>query len=428
MATRKNTSGASASIDFEALLKEYSQNASGRIFLSEQRKFAQLPDLLSLQKKGFEDFVKIYIHKLFEDVNPIQDIAGEKHVIEIDEVEISSPLYDIDMCKKKELTYGGVISAKVKLIDSVSKKVLFSKKANVGIMPIITPNASYIINGVERVVISQIVRSYGVFYSQKDFVYSCKLIPERGSWLEISVEKSGHVVARLNKSRKFSVTALLRAFGLESDESIKNAFAKTFDDTDTNFIDLTLAKDPSSDALSAAEFIYGKLRPGELVDVQNALDYIKAQFLTPERIHLGRIARRKINAKLGLDKKLDDPTSNLFDTDDLVSSLTYLFNIVNQKKGYYLDDADHLSNKRIRTMGEILYSHLQPVMRKFVKSVKGKLSVLNDENPLKITDLVNFKIVDNAIKGFFATSQLSQFLDQINPLAEMEHKRRITAL
>lgn len=161
---------------------------------------------------------------MFEDINPIQDIAGEKHVIEIDEVEISSPLHDIDVCKKKELTYGGVISAKVKLIDSVSKKVLFSKKANVGIMPIITPNASYIINGVERVVISQIVRSYGVFYSQKDFVYSCKLIPERGSWLEISVEKSGHVVARLNKSRKFSVTALLRAFGLESDEAIKKAF------------------------------------------------------------------------------------------------------------------------------------------------------------------------------------------------------------
>lgn len=165
-----------------------------------------------------------------------------------------------------------------------------------------------------------------------------------------------------------------------------------------------------------------------MVDVQNALDYIKAQFLTPERINLGRIARRKINAKLSLSKSLDDPTSNLFDTEDLVASLKYLFNIVNQKKGFYLDDADHLSNKRIRTMGEILYSHLQPVMRKFVKSVKGKLSVLNDENPLKITDLVNFKIVDNAIKSFFATSQLSQFLDQINPLAEMEHKRRITAL
>ncbi len=428
MATRKIINNTSVHNDFSHLLDGYNKNASGRVFLSEQKKFAQIPDLLSLQKKWFTDFLNIYIHKLFQDINPIQDIAGEKHVIEIDEVSVSSPINDIDTCKKKELTYGGIISAKVKLIDSVSQKVLFSKTANVGIMPLITPNASYIINGVERVVISQIVRSYGVFFSQKDFVYTCKLIPERGSWLEISVEKSGHVVARLNKSRKFSITSILRAFGLESDDAIRKAFSNTFEDNDTNFIELTLAKDPSSDALTAAEYIYGKLRPGELVDVQNALDYIKAQFLTHERIHLGRIARRKINAKLSISKSMDDMSSNLFDTDDLVSSLQYLFNIVNQKKWYYLDDADHLSNKRIRTMGEILHSHLQPVMRKFVKSVKGKLSVLNDENPLKITDLVNFKIVDNAIKSFFATSQLSQFLDQINPLAEIEHKRRITAL
>ncbi len=414
--------------DFSNILDAYSTNAFGRIFLSEQKKFADIPDLLSLQKKWFLDFLNIYIHKLFQDISPIQDIAGEKHVIEIDDVVVSSPINDIDTCKKKELTYGGIISAKVRLMDSVSQKVLFSKTANVGIMPLITPNASYIINGVERVVISQIVRSYGVFFSQKDFIYTCKLIPERGSWLEISVEKSWHVVARLNKSRKFSITSLLRAFGLESDDQIKRIFSNTFEDNDTNFIDLTLAKDPSVDALSAAEYIYGKLRPGELVDVQNALDYIKAQFLVPERIHLGRIARRKINAKLSIAKSMDDPSSNIFDTEDLVSSLQYLFNIVNQKKWFYLDDADHLSNKRIRTMGEILYSHLQPVMRKFVKSVKWKLSVLNDENPLKITDLVNFKIVDNAIKSFFATSQLSQFLDQINPLAEIEHKRRITAL
>lgn len=429
MATRKNTTKNTHST-LSDILQGYSQNASGRIFLSEQRKFAQLPDLLSLQKKGFEDFVKIYIHKLFEDISPIQDIAGEKHAIEIGEVEIDSPLHDIDTCKQKELTYGGVISVKVKLIDSTNQKVIFSKKANVGIMPILTPNASYIINGVERVVISQIVRSYGVFYSQKDFVYSCKLIPERGgSWLEMSVEKSGNVFARLNKSRKFPVTALLRTFGFESDESIREAFADVFDDTDTNFIDLTLKKDTSSDALSAAELIYSKLRPGEVIDVYNALDYIKGQFLTPERMHLGKIARRKINAKLSLNKDINDPTSNLYDEEDLVASLKYLFNIVNQKKGYYLDDADHLSNKRIRTMGEILYSHLQNVMRRFVKSVRGKLSVLNDEtSSLKITDLVNFKIVDNAIKSFFATSQLSQFLDQINPLAEIEHKRRITAL
>lgn len=251
-----------------------------------------------------------------------------------------------------------------------TKKIHFSKKANVGIMPILTPSASYIIRGVERVIISQIVRSYGVFYDRKNFVTTCKLIPESGSWLEISVEKSGHVVGRLNKSRKFSITALLRIFGYESDESIQQAFVNVFDEDDTNYLDITLKKDPSEDALSAAEFVYGKLRPGEIVDPQNALDYIKEQFLTLERMNIGRIARRKINAKLDINKDIDNPSSNLFDAEDLVASIRYLFNLANEKRGYYLDDADHLANKRIRAMGEILYSHLQPVMRKFTKSVK----------------------------------------------------------
>jgi DNA-directed RNA polymerase subunit beta len=143
---------------------------------------------------------------------------------------------------------------------------------------------------------------------------------------------------------------------------------------------------------------------------------------------VGRVARRKINAKLNLTKTLVDDQSNLFDAEDLIAAIKYLINLSNHKKDHYIDDSDHLSNKRIRMIGEILYSHLQPVMRKFVKSVKGKLSVLNPESQIKLTDLVNFKIVDNAIKSFFATSQLSQFLDQINPLAEIEHKRRITAL
>lgn len=403
-------------------------NRFGRVFLSQQRKFAQIPDLLTLQKRGFQEFLSIYLHQLFAEINPIQDIAGEKHIITIDELEVSEPLTDLDTCKKKEQTYGGIISGRIRLVDSVTQKTLFSKRANIGIMPLMTRNASYIINGVERIIISQIVRSYGVFFSRKDLKYSCKLIPERGPWLEIFIEKSGHVVARINKSRKFSITALLRTFGLESDESIREAFSGVFDDDDTDYVSLTLKKDTSSDALSAAEYIYGKLRPGELVDVQNALDYIKAQFLTNDRIHLGKIARRKINAKLSINRSFDDPSSNVFDAEDLVASLKYLFNIANLKRGYYLDDADHLSNKRVRTMGEILYAHLQPVMRKFVKSVKGKLSVLNSDEQIKLTDLVNFKIIDNAIKSFFATSQLSQFLDQINPLAEIEHKRRITAL
>lgn len=236
------------------------------------------------------------------------------------------------------------------------------------------------------------------------------------------------MVARINKSRKFSITSLLRVFGLETDESIRELFKDIFDEEDANLIDITLKKDTTTDALSAAEHIYGKLRPGELIDPQSALDYVKGQFLNPNRIYVGNIARRKINAKLNLKKALKTDAANVFDGEDLVEAIKYLINLCNQKKGFYVDDPDHLANKRVRTMGEILYSHLQPIMRRFVKSVKGKLSILNIENPIKITDLVNFKMLDNSIKSFFATSQLSQFLDQVNPLAEIEHKRRITAL
>lgn len=401
---------------------------NGRIFLKKGNAFADFPDILALQKMGYDTFINKYLEKLFETINPVWDIAGEKMYVTISDIKVSEPIEDVKTCKKKELTYGGIITGKVKLVDSINKKTLFTKRANIGILPLMTNSASYIINGVEKVIISQIIRSYGIFYSQKDFKYGFKVIPENGPWLEVNVEKSGVVVARINKSRKFPITSLLRVLGLETDDEIRDHFKDCFDEEDFNYLETTLKKDTTTDPLSAAELIYNKVRPGELIDPVSALDYIKNQFLNTERIFVGRIARRKINAKLSLNKPLDGDIANVFDGEDLIASMKYLFNLSNYKKGYYTDDSDHLSNKRIRTMGEILFAHLQPVMRKFVKSIKGKLSILNSENAIKITDLVNFKIIDNAVKSFFATSQLSQFLDQINPLAEVEHKRRITAL
>jgi hypothetical protein len=281
-----------------------------RIFLSNPKSYGEIPDLLELQKKGYADFLELYLPKLFEDVNPVRDIGGNKLNVSISDIKVSEPIETIEICKKKELTYGGIITAKIKLTEMVedektkkkTEKVLFSKRANVGILPIMTPSATYIINGVERVIISQIVRSYGIFYSKKDFRYSCKLIPENGPWLEIDVEKLGTIVARINKSRKFPITALFRIFGLENDDEIREYFKDSFDDSDegdVNYIDITLKKDKDTkDAISAAEFIYNKLRPGEIIDPQSALDYVKAQFMDPNRIHVGRIARRKINAKL----------------------------------------------------------------------------------------------------------------------------------
>jgi len=412
---------------FASFLDEYPKR-HWRIFLQKPSNYVDNLDLLMLQRKWYVSFVDDYLHRLFENISPVWDIAWEKMYVTITDIKVSEANESSVICKKKELTYWWIITGKVKLVDSVNKKTLFSKRANIGILPLMTSSATYIVNGVERVLISQMVRSYGVFYTKKDFKYGFRLIPERWPWLEVLIEKSGVIVARINKSRKFPITTLLRVFGAETNEAIKGLFRDIVDEDDVDYLDLTLWKDTTTDSLSAAKFIYNKLRPGELIDEESALDYIKTQFLSSDRIFLGKIARRKINAKLSLDKDLDDPNSNLFDWDDLVASIKYLLKLANQRKWHYIDDADHLSNKRVRLMGEILYSHLQPVMRKFVKSIKWKLSILNLEVPVKITSLVNLKIIDNAIKSFFATSQLSQFLDQINPLAEIEHKRRITVL
>lgn len=167
-----------------------------RIFLRNPKKFAGFPDLLDVQKRGYNNFIKKYIHKIFENINPVWDIAGEKMYVEIDDVKILDPIDDVKTCKKKELTYGSIITAKVKLNEvrddgnKKTEKTLFSKRANIGILPLMTPSASYIINGVERVIISQIIRSYGIFFAKKEFRYSFRLIPENGPWLEVQSEKS----------------------------------------------------------------------------------------------------------------------------------------------------------------------------------------------------------------------------------------------
>ena len=402
----------------------------GRVYLTPEKKFAAFPDLLATQKTGFSDFLDTYMQKLFDDINPIYDIAGDKMALTISDIKISAAIESIDVCKRKELTYGGIMTGKLKLIDTELNKTLFNKPVNIGIMPLMTPWGSYIINGVERVIISQIIRSYGIFFNfdKRNRTQSFKVIPERGSWLEVFTEKSGTIVVRVNNSRKFLVTALLRVFGFETDESIKTMFAELVDEDDFDYIEQTLLKDTTTNAQDAAIYIYNKIRPGEIIDADSALDYIKSLFLDPQKLHLGAVARRKINVKLDIEKPIHDTSSHIFDVQDMVAAIRYLINLANKKRKFFYDDIDHLANRRIRSMGEILYAHLGPVMRKFVKSVKGKLSILNLEEQIKLTSLVNFKIIDNSIKSFFATSQLSQFLDQINPVAEIEHKRRITAL
>lgn len=401
-----------------------------RVFLSQQKKFADFPDLLWTQKYGFSSFIEYYLPKLFEDISPVHDMAWERLALSLTDIKVSEPIEDEHICKKKELTYGGIISWKMKLTDTETNKVLFNKRINIWILPLMTKWGSYIINGVERVIISQVIRSYGIFfnYDKRNLTQSFKIIPENGSWIEVFTEKSGKIQCRVNNSRKFLITPLLRVLWFETDESITTMFEDISDEDDFDFLGHTLEKDTVTTAEDAAVYIYNKMRPGEIIDPESAMDYIKSIFLSQDRMFLGNVARRKINIKLGIDKDLKKPETHVFDAEDLIAAIKYLLGLANKKRGFYYDDIDHLANRRIRSTGETLYAHLTPVMRKFTKSIKGKLSILNLDEPIKLTSLANFKIIDNSIKSFFATSQLSQFLDQINPLAEIEHKRRITAL
>jgi len=261
-------------------------------------------------------------------------MAGERLYLTITDVQVGDALESVDTCKKKELTYGGIISGKLKLHDSESKKVLFNKQVNIGILPLMTKWGSYVVSGVERVIISQITRSYGIFFNEdkRSLTQSFKIIPENGSWIQVFTEKSGRVVVRINNSRKFLVTALLRVFGFETDESIKTLFEDIIDEDDFDYIQTTLDKDTVTTAEDAAVYIYNKMRPGEVIDPESALDYVKSIFLVPERMNLGLVARRKVNVKLDIDKPLQGEESQLFDSTDLVAALRYLVNLANNKR------------------------------------------------------------------------------------------------
>ena len=414
------------------LLSSFKENKYWRLFLSEQRKMASFPDLLSGQKKWFEQFINHYIHQLFKEVTPIEYTAGDqKIVLSISDIVLDNSNITIEEAKRAEKNYAWILKWRLKLVNETEWKVLFDKNVNMAMLPLLTPNYSYIINWVERVIVSQIVKSFGIFFAKnnKDLTTAFKIVPKNWVWLEVIVEKRGYITVRVDRSRKFPLTTLFRVLGYESDDAIRTIFPEP-KEGEVDYIDLTLKKDTTTSAEEAALFIYNKIRPGENIDPESAMDYIKNLFMNPQRMELGSIVLRKINSKLNLTKDAKKEEDNLLTDDIIIKATEYLLNLANNKRDYYEDDVDYLSNRRVRLFGEIMYNHLQPIFRRFAKSIKGKLSVLDlsEIKTLKITDLVNFKMIDNSIKSFFATSQLSQFLDQTNPIAELEHKRRLTAL
>ncbi len=474
----------------------------------------EYPDLLSIQLDSFqeffqmdtthEDIVNEKLYQVFQDHFPVSD-ARNIFLLEFLSYKINPPRYSIHECMQRGLTYSVPLRAKLRLSCNDEEHVDFEtieQDVFLGNVPYMTPKGSFIINGAERVVVSQLHRSPGVFFSQNFHpngtkIFSARVIPFRGAWMEFATDINMVMYAYIDRKKKLPVTILLRALGFNSDKEILDIFElveevkadendfkaaigkklaarvlkkwiEDFVDEDTGELislerneiilerntiideenikliidsnvesiivqkenlDLdysviynTLQKDPTNSELEAVAYIYRQLRGTEPPDEETARGIIDKMFFSESRYDLGNVGRYKINRKLNLDISDD---VKVLTKDDFMEIIKYLINIINDKAE--LDDIDHLSNRRIRTVGEQLYSQFSVGLARLARTIRERMNV-RDNEVFTPTDLINARTLSSVINSFFGTSQLSQFMDQTNPLAEITHKRRISAL
>ncbi|MFD2246211.1 DNA-directed RNA polymerase subunit beta [Pontibacter ruber] len=473
------------------------------------------PDFLDVQLQSFQDFFQLEtpaenraqegLFKVFAENFPISD-SRENFVLEFIDYHIDPPKYSVDECIDRGLTYSVPLKAKLRLICNDEDNEDFEtieQEVFLGNIPYMTEKGSFVINGAERVIVSQLHRSPGVFFAQSKHtngtkLYSARIIPFKGSWVEFATDVNNVMYAYIDRKKKFPVTTLLRAIGYGSDKDILDLFGlseeipatkanlkntvgrrlaarvlrtwtEDFVDEDTGEvvsidrnevllerdseitaedIDLildsgvksvimhrenvniadyaiiynTLQKDNSNSEQEAVEQIYRQLRNTEAPDVETARDIIQKLFFSDKRYDLGEVGRYRINKKLGLDTNWD---AKVLTNEDIVLIVKYLIGLINSKA--VVDDIDHLSNRRVRTVGEQLYAQFGVGLARMARTIKERMNVRDNED-FKPVDLINARTLSSVINSFFGTNQLSQFMDQTNPLAEVTHKRRVSAL
>ncbi len=417
---------AKKTIQFPAKLTP-TKEENGRYFFTDVEEDFPFPDLIGVQTESYKWFLEKGIGELLEEINPIEDATGKKLRLEIKDYEIEPPKYDIPLCREKGLSYESIIRAHVALTNLETGEI---KEQDVyfGQIPQITEQGTFIVNGIERIIVSQIVRSPGIFFATNSTVpgtYSAKMIPKRGAWLELETDKKGLIWVKVDRKRKIAVSMFLRAFGYKTNEEILNLFKKELPDLENNPIAKTLAKDESKDEKEAWQGVYKRIRPGDLATAENAKAFLEEMFHNYRKYDLGPIARYKINKKFGLDTK-DNAKGRIFRIEDFVEMVKEIIRL-NQGKGQGADDIDHLANRRIRAVGELVQNKFRVGLLRTERIVRDRMSIVDLEE-VTPTQIVNCRPITAAMHEFFASSQLSQFMDQTNPLAELEHKRRISAM
>jgi DNA-directed RNA polymerase subunit beta len=379
-----------------------------------------LPDLIEIQRASFRWFLEEGLIEELDSFSPISDYTGklELHFIGSD-YKLKEPKYSVDESKRRDSTYSVQMYVPTRLINKENGEIS-EMEVFIGDLPLMTERGTFIINGAERVIVNQIVRSPGVYYKAETDkngrrTYSASLIPNRGAWLKFETDKNGLVWVRIDKTRKLSAQVLLKAIGLSDNEIIDTL-------RHPEYYQKTLDKEGNPSEEEALLELYRKLRPGEPPTVSGGQQLLDSRFFDPKRYDLGRVGRYKLNRKLRLNVP---DTTRVLTPVDILSAIDYLINL--EFDTGMTDDIDHLGNRRVRSVGELLQNQVRVGLNRLERIIRERMTV-SETDSLTPASLVNPKPLVAAIKEFFGSSQLSQFMDQTNPLAELTHKRRLSAL
>ncbi len=397
--------------------------------LRQRRTFAKIPEvldvpsLISLQRDSFKWFLEEGLHETFQDISPIEDFTGNL-AVEFGAHEFGDPKYSVEECKEKDMSYQAPLFVDVSFINKETGEVK-EQQVFMGDFPLMTDRGTFVINGTERVVVSQLVRSPGVYYAEErdktsdKSIFTAKVIPARGAWLELETDRRDVVSVRIDRKRKQPVSVLLKALGIaESREEILEMF------NDSECIKRTLEKDYTENREEALIEIYKRLRPGEPPTVESARTLLDGLFLNAQRYDLAKVGRYKVNTKLGLALPIEQSTLT---NEDVLAAVRYLVNLWDAVDGYEIDDIDHFGNRRVRSVGELIQNQFRIGLARMERVVRERMTT-QDIEQITPQSLINIRPIVAAIKEFFGSSQLSQFMDQTNPLAGLTHKRRLSAL
>ncbi|MFK7779638.1 MAG: DNA-directed RNA polymerase subunit beta [Candidatus Gracilibacteria bacterium] len=398
----------------------------GRHFFTDDRCVVGIPELLEVQLNSYNDFLQNGIDKVFKNSFPIYDHSLEKVDIYYKGFALEEPKYDPETCIRKNLNYEAPLKVRLEMLNKETGEIK-EQDVYMGGIPLMTEMATFIVNGIERVIVNQIVRSTGIFFTYSDKGYALKFIPGKGSWFEIDIEKKGIINVKIDKKRKLPISVLLRVFGMESNAEILDTFSELGDDVIANNIGPTLDKDKTTNRLEALHVLYKLLRPGDLATDERVEELFNVTFLDDKRFDLGEIARLKMSSKLGIKTKYEDENGKFLALNDLVTSLKYFLNLTYGVANHVVDDIDHLENRRVRSVGELVIDKIKVGIARMERIAKDRMTIveLDDATP---GTFINSRPIIAIMKEFFGSSQLSQFMDQSNPLSELGHKRRVSAL